>query len=51
MGPDARVVALGNEASFLRWKLLGSPGAPQPRIGVEIGDTVLVRTLVETTPR
>lgn len=38
---------IGNEASFMRAKVLGSPGGPQPRVDVKISDTVQVRALVE----
>lgn len=38
---------VGNEAWFMRAKVLGSTDAPQPRVDVKIGDIVLVRALVE----
>jgi hypothetical protein len=39
--------AVGNEAYFMRAKVLGSPGSMQGRVNVKVGDTVLVRALIQ----
>lgn len=41
---DPRV---GNEAYFMEAQVLGSPGSMQRRVNVRVGDTVLVRALIE----
>jgi hypothetical protein len=41
---DPRV---GNEAYFMGAKVLGSPGPIQSRVDVRVGDTVLIRALIE----
>lgn len=41
---DPRV---GNEAAFMRAKVMGSLGSMRRRVNVRVGDTVLVRALIE----
>lgn len=41
---DPRV---GNEVYFMGAKVLGSPGSMQRKVDVRVGDTVLVRALIE----
>jgi hypothetical protein len=44
---DPRV---GNEAYFMGGKALGSRGPIQPKVNVQIGDTVLICALYRTMP-
>ena len=37
----------GNEASFMGAKVLGSPGFMQSKVNVKVGDTVMIRALIE----
>jgi hypothetical protein len=41
---DPRV---GNEAYFMEAKVLGGPGSMRRKVNVRVGDTVLIRTLIE----
>jgi hypothetical protein len=38
---------VGNEAYFMGAKILGRPGSMQDRVRVKVGDTVLIRSLIE----
>jgi hypothetical protein len=37
---------LGNEAYFMRAKVMGSPGSMQSRVKVRVGDTILIHALI-----